>query len=448
MEDLILESVKQFLDRRSLLGVPLIVGFSGGPDSLALLHLLIACRDIYPLNLHIAHIDHRWRLESSSQAKQLQKYVEGLGLPFHLHTLEESQPAEYSSLEEAARESRLTFFKLLYEQLGAQALILAHQADDQAETVLKRIFEGATLPSLGGMRSCSLLRGMNVWRPLLGIPKKALLSWIRDRGLDALDDPSNLWPQFLRARTRLEILPQLESSFGKSVSSHLVRLGEAAQELKEYLEAKSPLFSAPIHQGPFGTYIDFNPFYPFEPVELRFFLKHILKKCELSFEAIETLMELLIKKSANRKVLNKKAHIMIDRGCLFLLNHPLPSFHFKTPLKPQLLSSGLWTWKVSHSEADPKSLSQGWRSLWSGKAQVFLPEGNYELVPSDSLRSLKDEWTNLKIPAFFRTIFPLIFQNGTLIHEFLTDKMKIYSQPGQQFDIEIFFTKSSADGLI
>ena len=130
MKDRLLQTVKNFLNSRSPLDSPLLLGLSGGPDSLALFHLLLETSSFVPFKLHVAHVDHGWREESSKEAQWLKSYVEKWGVPFYLKKLEGCLN------EEAAREGRLSFFSSLYRELGCKALLLGHQGDDQAETVL------------------------------------------------------------------------------------------------------------------------------------------------------------------------------------------------------------------------------------------------------------------------------------------------------------------------
>jgi tRNA(Ile)-lysidine synthase len=311
MKDHILKAVKQFLDAHYHPSAPLLLGFSGGPDSLALLFLLLQCRDFFPLELHVAHVDHRWREESTSQAMELYQQIKKLGLPFHLHTLKEKTD------EAGAREERLLFFSQLYTGVKAQALLLAHHANDQVETVLKRLLEGAGLYALKGMQGCSSLNGMQVWRPLLKVEKKDLLRWLKKKGLQGIEDPTNRDPQFLRSRMRQEIFPELEKSFGKGIVSNLLRFSEMTQELSEYLYKKNPLFSLPVARTDSTVTIDFNPYYPLDPLETKLFLKQFLQRegISLSHKTIKTLQELIQKKASNKKI----DSILINKGILSLI---------------------------------------------------------------------------------------------------------------------------------
>ena len=237
MNQILLPLIKNFLDEHYIRGQPILLGFSGGPDSLALLHLLLECFEGKALNLHLAHVDHGWRKESGQQAEVLSQYARRLGLPFHLNVLKPAEKEEVN-LEAKGREARLKFFFEIYEKINFQGLLLGHHQNDQAETVLKRIFESGNPLSLGGLKEICLIKEMPIWRPLLKVPKKILLEYLRQRNLIPIDDPTNRSLKFLRSRMRVEIFPELEKKFGKNISFSLSRLGNASQELADYLQKK------------------------------------------------------------------------------------------------------------------------------------------------------------------------------------------------------------------
>src|SRR3990167_3312462 len=114
-----------FFDRHKLWKGPFLLGYSGGPDSKALLLALLKRHQKFPLNLHLVHIDHGWRPESAQEASFLQEEAASLGLPFHMIRQDPSCLSK-GNLEAAARESRLTFFRQIYEEVQAQGLFLVH----------------------------------------------------------------------------------------------------------------------------------------------------------------------------------------------------------------------------------------------------------------------------------------------------------------------------------
>ncbi len=291
------EHLKHFLSLHHISGRPVLLGFSGGPDSLALLHLLLECK--MDLDLHIAHVDHGWRPESSAEAEQLKSDVERLKLPFYLKRLE-----NIPMKENEARSARLDFFKELYDKLGCQALILGHHGDDQSETVLKRILEGASLSALKGILPVANIHEMQVWRPLLNADKASIRAWLEEKGLTPIEDRTNLDPRYLRGKMRTKILPQLEEHFGKEVSGNLRRLGESAQELSDYLSKKLEKYEALVIEDKEEKRVDLSGYYPLEPLEIKAFLKKFGEKNKvfLSHAALQSLYEILQDGTLHRKV--------------------------------------------------------------------------------------------------------------------------------------------------
>lgn len=306
LDHALLRTVKHFLTLHYVPGKPLLVGFSGGPDSLALLHLLLECG--MDLDLHIAHVDHGWRAESAEQADRLKKEVQALKLPFHLKRLE-NVPMK----ENEARQARLAFFKELYQKFGCQAVILGHHGDDQSETVLKRILEGASLTALKGILPISNLEGMEVWRPLLETDKATLRAWLGEKGLTPIEDPTNDDPRYLRGRMRKTILPQLEGHFGKEISHNLRRLGESAQELSDYLAKKIEKYEALITEDKEERRVDLSGYYPLEPLEIKAFIKKFSEKNKvfLSHAALQSLYEILEKGTLHKKVGEKDRFVEV-----------------------------------------------------------------------------------------------------------------------------------------
>jgi tRNA(Ile)-lysidine synthase len=308
MKDLLLKNVKDFLKIHYRPPAPLLLGFSGGPDSTALLHLLRATSTPF----HLAHVDHGWRESSAKEAQELQALASRLGIPFHLKVVDSMNP-QSGDLENRARELRLNFFSTLVQEGGFQALLLAHQADDQAETVLKRVLEGSSLFALHGLQAVSMLRGMQVWRPLLGISKADLTLWLEKRGVIALEDPSNSDPRFLRSRMRQRILPQLEKEFGKQVRNNLLRLAEESSSIAAFIEKKLPPLD--LHEIEGGIVVDFRSLFPLTLWELDQLLKLLFKQLShtLSYRTRQNVAKALFAGSATKSF----PSLYVDKGKLF-----------------------------------------------------------------------------------------------------------------------------------
>lgn len=212
-------------------GGKLLLALSGGPDSLALFHLLLKHKRCAPLEFSCAHVNHQFRKESGSEEDSLKRLCVEKGVPLHIKRIE--SPIK-GNLEEGARMFRLDFFKSL---VGFEALLLGHQADDLAETCLKRLFEGAHLSSIGGMKDVDELMGLKVWRPLLPFPKKEITQWLDNEGHTPFIDQMNFDRAYLRARMRLDLIPSLKEQFGKEITSTLGRISQESYQLKELLDS-------------------------------------------------------------------------------------------------------------------------------------------------------------------------------------------------------------------
>lgn len=284
---------------------PLLLGYSGGPDSKALLYALLEC-GVKP---HLAHVDHGWREESAQEAEGLRNEAEALRCPFFTTRLEGEKS------EDAARKGRLAFFASLFPHY--QAVLLAHQADDLAETVLKRVLEGAHLAHLGGMKPVSHQQGMTIWRPLLQVRRSHILDFLQERSLTPLIDKSNSDPAYLRSRMRLEIFPFLNRVFGKETTENLTLLSQRAFELKQYLDRK--VEAVPIHKSPEGILVDLNGL---DPIEQRHLLQKIGSQESLAFSRaqIETLLAWLQSPSISKHLVVKTKKIWVEAGRLRLIS--------------------------------------------------------------------------------------------------------------------------------
>ncbi len=193
---------------------PLILGFSGGVDSLALLHALRAAD--WPVLA--AHLDHGLRPNSAQQARQAGQLARSLGAGFitRREDVGAYAAAQKLSIEEAARERRYAFLFETAAAEGAKAVLSAHQADDQAETVLMHLLRGAGPAGLSGMQPGWL---PNPWsetipllRPLLRMARADTEAYCQAHDLTPIEDESNRDTRFFRNRVRHELLPPLEAA--------------------------------------------------------------------------------------------------------------------------------------------------------------------------------------------------------------------------------------------
>lgn len=211
-----------------------ILGLSGGPDSLFLLHALAPLHQQGAINLIAAHLDHGWRPNSEKDAEFCLKTTETLGIPLRVAKLNELELSVKfnGSKEELGRKARRYFFEKLAHDEGAACIALAHHADDQQETFFLRLIRGATLTGLTGIKE---RQGLYI-RPLLTIKKDAILAYLHANNIEYLVDESNTSTFFLRNRLRANVLPALracDERFDKNFAATLARLQETEQLLED-----------------------------------------------------------------------------------------------------------------------------------------------------------------------------------------------------------------------
>lgn len=238
-----IQKLSRFLREHHRPGAPLVVACSGGSDSLGLLYGLLELQRLHQIELVLVHVDHGWRDESAMEAERLGKRAEALSIPFHLKRVAQGDQLSPLCMTEAwAREERYRLLFKVYSEVGGQALLLGHQAEDQAETVLKRILEGANLWRCSGMLPISFREGVPLWRPLLTTSRDEIRQFLQARGVvDWVEDPTNQDPKWLRSRLRHRALPFLTEQLGKSVVQGLCHLGGQVASLRDDLEARSAL---------------------------------------------------------------------------------------------------------------------------------------------------------------------------------------------------------------
>jgi len=282
MNKIKLESkVIDFIQRYSLVSPEeiVVVGVSGGADSVCLLHVLAKWRKGLGIKLHVAHLNHQLRgVESEADAKYVSNLAGSLGIPV---TIDRQDVAAYRiernfSVEEAARELRYAFLARVAKKVGANRIAIGHTRDDQVETILMHILRGTGITGLCGLAPCSPMaydsQGMSlpasplslrakrsnllVIRPLLDITREETTSYCQEHQLDPRIDSSNRSLSFFRNRLRLQLLPLLRQ-YNPSVDQALLRLADIAKEDNTFIEQQaSGLWDEVARQENNAIYLD------------------------------------------------------------------------------------------------------------------------------------------------------------------------------------------------
>lgn len=235
---------------------PVVVGVSGGGDSVA---LLLALHEVAPpgcsSRLTIAHAEHDLRESAATDALFVAALASRLGLRFETRPLSVRDQRDDEGIEARARRLRYGFLADVAREAGARHVVVAHTADDQAETILHRALRGSGLAGLAGMMPArELCDGIALLRPLLGIPREQVRDYLLATGEDWREDETNDDTRYARNFLRHEIIARAEAGPYPAATESLVRLGtHAARVAAALASAAEHLLMRHARHLPDGT---------------------------------------------------------------------------------------------------------------------------------------------------------------------------------------------------
>jgi len=229
-------------------GDRVLTGVSGGPDSVALVSLLSELAPRLSITLGIAHLNHGLRPEAENEARFVQTLSQKLALPLHTESIDVAAYRQKHglSLEEAAREVRYAFYKRVSAAHGYQKIALGHHRDDNAEMVLMNLLRGSGPLGLSGIPP---VRENMIVRPLINLARTQLLTFLDNRQLEYVSDPSNADTRFTRNRIRHTLLPLIQKEFNANILEALHRTATITGDENQWLESVvDPLCDTAIHR--------------------------------------------------------------------------------------------------------------------------------------------------------------------------------------------------------
>ncbi|MFZ3071036.1 MAG: tRNA lysidine(34) synthetase TilS [Anaerolineaceae bacterium] len=425
----------------------LIVGVSGGADSLTLIHALHDAG----LNLIAGHLDHCLRPTSALEAEQVARLMKVWGVLCEVERTDVNLVARTFKLgvEEAARVCRYQFLFRLADKYDAQAVAVAHTADDQVETVLMHFLRGAGINGLKGMQPVSYLKEINpdipVFRPMLGVFHQEVAAYCREHQLPFVADESNLDPGFLRNRLRLEVVPVLEqiNPAFKQVTLRNARALQSDFPLLERLE-RDAFNACKIPSGKGYILLDLPAFLKLEEgLQRRVLIQSVNQLLpglrNIGLEQVDRVVA-AIRSGQQRSNFLSNIEVWVERDAIQLvLKGSQPDF----PDLPQLL-------REQHYEFDlgrPLKLANGWSltaelvdssvyrsttradqqdpcQAWLNPADLELPmtvrgmrkgERWAPLGMQGKHQKISDFFINQKIPQGARAKWPLVLSEGSFM---------------------------------
>ncbi len=277
---------------------PVVLGLSGGRDSVALLHLLVQ----QGCSVHALHVHHGIRgAEADADAAFCARLCEELDVPFELQRVDVPELAQEQgvSLETAGRHARRWLLAAAARRCKGCTVALAHHADDQAETVLFRLARGAA--GLRGMQPVHVASGITWLRPMLSWRRADITAWLQQMGQRWRDDATNAVPDVARNALRLEALPALNKALGRDVTPILGRSARLHAETIDALEAALEVLPSRDPQG--RLYL---PFVWEQPLALqKAIVRHYLQQnavSDISEEMVLAIVDILPAEAAASRV--------------------------------------------------------------------------------------------------------------------------------------------------
>lgn len=211
-----------------------VIGVSGGPDSIALLTILNKLKEKWNIKLYVAHINHRIRKEADEETEYVKDFCAKIGVEIYIKEINVEEEAKRLKIgtEEAGRNIRYAFFEEVLEKVGANKIATAHQKNDNAETVLMNIMRGT---SIAGLKGIEKVRDGKFIRPLIECSREEIENYCKDNKLDPKYDKSNNENIYTRNKIRNLLIPYLQKEYNPNIIDTINRLADLASQEEQFL---------------------------------------------------------------------------------------------------------------------------------------------------------------------------------------------------------------------
>ena len=232
LEDKVLETVKKYNMIKDEDKV--VIGVSGGPDSMTLLNILNNLKEKLNIKIYVAHINHMIRKEADEETEYVRQFCENIGVDFFAKRIKVEEEAKKQKIgtEEAGRNIRYEFFEEVAKKVGANKIATAHNSNDNAETVLMNIIRGT---SVSGLKGIEKVREGKFIRPIIECSREEIEEYCKEQKLDPKYDKTNYENIYTRNKIRNLLIPYLQKEFNPSVIEGINRLSSIAAEEEQFL---------------------------------------------------------------------------------------------------------------------------------------------------------------------------------------------------------------------
>jgi tRNA(Ile)-lysidine synthase len=446
----------------------ILLGVSGGPDSLVMLELFFKFKNYFGINIAAAHLDHLFRVESTSEADFVEEKAKNMGLEFYRKKVDVPKIVEEEkmSAESAARRERFKFFREIYFKFGFDLLALAHHRDDQVETILLNIFRGSGLRGLSGIEKRLSLNDMEIIHPLLNLSKKEIIKYCSDHQLKPRIDKSNKENIYSRNIIRNKILPIVEEEINPSVRKVIARNADLIAEEENFLDksAEKKFLKALISSNNKILKLDLNIIKKYDNVILRRILRKAYQQLnnsldDLYLDHILELEKLLSNTSTGRGIdlpgdikviINYQELVFSKKG---MIEEDLIKEKIKLNLNTKQYYDYGFTITTSVAEAEDIEFNLDNNTAVLDLDKLNLPLYFRSRKPGDSFvplgmkgeKKIKDFLIDEKVPRYNRDSIPIIVDsedNIVWLAGFrISENYKVTDNTNQVLVIKILFKK-------
>lgn len=431
------KTVRAFLKRKgiNLNNMRLLVGVSGGPDSLALLHYLWSKSSLYQLHIIAVHVDHMFRGEESfAEAKFVQRFCEERNISFEMAQINvpDYMKETGKSAQIASRECRYRFYEEMMEKHHTNYLALGHHGDDQVETILMRLTRGSSGNARGGISITRPFGNGQIIRPFLCLNRQEIEDYCHAHQLEPRRDPSNEKGIYSRNRFRKEILPFLKKE-NPQVHEHFQRFSEEVFEDEALLQELTIEKMNTIVEKKTMDEITFNindflriPM-PLQRRGIQLILNYLYKKKPSSLSAlhIENILSLINSPHPSGS-LHFPNGLTIERSydkCLFFFHRQYEGPYRFTIAEPgEIDLPNGWSMRMEFVDSSDCTFSSN--TLLLNQDELVLPliirtrqQGDrMSLHGMEGTKKVKDIFIDKKVPMLERELWPIVTDgNGQVL---------------------------------
>ncbi len=423
----------------------IVVGVSGGADSISLLYFLYSIKEEYNLKLTTVHINHCMRGEESDEdCIFVKKFCDKLGVELKVFNFDINKKAKEESLstEEAGRKYRYKAFEQVLKENNAQKIAIAHNKDDNAETIIMRFFRGTGARGLSGI---AYKRG-TIIRPLLDCYRKDIEKFCKDNNLEYRQDSTNNLNIYTRNKIRLDLLPYIKEEFNPNIVENLTNMASIFSDEEKFLQdlAKKELDKIILFQDENKIILDIKKLDILDGVILKRVLRLSIRVFNenlnnISIEHIESIINIIknqtgkkinlpnniyVFKEYDKIIISKKSKCVendIKYNYEIILDEKI---YIKEINKNILLTKYDINTQIFSTKVCTISLNCD-----TIKDKLFLRQRNAgdRVYINGMTKKLKNIFIDLKIPASYRNLYPILVNENDIISVlglFVCDKYK------------------------